>query len=204
MRDPYEVLGISRGADEEEIKRAYRELARKYSPEQYDGNPLSDLAQEKMQEINAAYDAIVRELHASSGGYRGASYRSDNQYADVREMIENGRIADAETVLNGVPSDARSAEWYFLKGQLLLRKGWFDDAYTCVSQACAMDPGNFEYQAQKSKMDQKRGTAPNAMGQNPGAVNCCGTETDACRICETLYCMDCCCECMGGDFISCC
>ena len=204
MRDPYEVLGISRGASEEAVKNAYRELARKYSPEQYDNNPLSDLAQEKMQEINAAYDAIVREFHASAGGYRGASYRSDNQYADVREMIENGRIADAETVLNGVPSDTRSAEWYFLKGQLLLRKGWFDDAYTCISQACAMDPGNFEYQAQKAKMDQKRGTAPNAMGQNSGSVSCCGSEADACRICETLYCMDCCCECMGGDFISCC
>lgn len=203
MKDPYEVLGISRGASEEEVKQAYRELARKYSPEQYDNNPLSDLAQEKMQEINEAYDAIVRELHASAGGYRGASYRNDSQYSDVREMIENGRSADAETVLNGVPADSRSAEWYYLKGLVLLKKGWFDDAYTCVSQACAMDPGNFEYRAEKAKMDQKRGTS-NAGGQRVGTMDCCGGEWDTCRVCETLYCMDCCCECMGGDFISCC
>lgn len=204
MKDPYEVLGISRGASEEEVKTAYRELARKYSAEQYDGNPLSDVAQEKMQEINTAYDAIVRELHASSGGYHGASYRSESQYEDVREMIENGRVADAETLLNGVPADSRSAEWYFLKAQVLMKKGWFDDAYTCVIQACAMDPNNYEYRAQKAKMDQKRGTAPRAGAGTPGTVNCCGGESDACRICETLYCMDCCCECMGGDFISCC
>lgn len=203
MKDPYEVLGVARGASEEEIKAAYRELARKYHPDQYDNNPLSDLAQEKMQEINDAYDTIIRSLHASSTGYQGAAYRGGGQYDDVREMIENGRIADAETLLNGVPADTRSAEWYFLKGAVLLKKGWFDDAYTCVSQACAMDPGNSEYRAQKAQMDQKRGTA-GVGGNRAGNVDCCGGEWDACRVCETLYCMDCCCECMGGDFISCC
>lgn len=200
MKDPYEVLGVSRDAGEQEIKNAYRELARKYHPDQYDNNPLSDLAQEKMQEINEAYDTIIRGLHASSTGYQGA-HRS-GQYEDVRELIQNGRIADAETILNGVPADNRSAEWYFLKGTVLLRKGWFDDAYTCVSQACAMDPGNSEYRAQKAQMDQRRGTVNG--GQRAGTVNCCGSDCDACTVCETLYCMDCCCECMGGDFISCC
>ena len=202
MKDPYEVLGISRDAGEAEIKEAYRKLARKYHPDQYDNNPLSDLAQEKMQEINDAYDTIIRNLHASSTGYQGASYRGSGQYDDVRDMIQNGRIADAETLLNGVPADSRSAEWYFLKGTVLLRKGWFDDAYTCVCRACAMDPGNSEYSAQKAQMDQRRGTVPG--GQKSGSVDCCGGEWDACRVCETLYCMDCCCECMGGDFISCC
>lgn len=203
MRDPYEVLGISRDAGEDKIKAAYRELARKYHPDQYSNNPLSDLAQEKMQEINEAYDTIIRNLHASASGYQGAYAHGSGQYADVRQMIENGRIADAETLLNGVPADTRSAEWYFLKGTVLLKKGWFDDAYTCVSQACAMDPGNFEYRAQKEKMDQRRGTV-NGGAQRPGNVGCCGGDCDACTVCETLYCMDCCCECMGGDFISCC
>jgi len=203
MKDPYEVLGVSRGASEEEIKAAYRALARKYHPDQYDNNPLSDLAQEKMQEINDAYDAIIRGFHSSSGGYQGASYRCGGQYDDVREMIHNGRAADAETLLNGVPADARSAEWYYLKGLVLLKKGWFDDAYTCVCQACAMDPGNAEYCGQKAQMDSRRGTANNA-SRRAGTVDCCGSDVDACRVCETLYCMDCCCECMGGDLISCC
>ncbi|NMA36967.1 MAG: J domain-containing protein, partial [Papillibacter sp.] len=60
MRDPYEVLGVSRNASEDEIKKAYRELARKYHPDNYKDNPLSDLAQEKMKEINEAYDAITK------------------------------------------------------------------------------------------------------------------------------------------------
>ena len=60
MNDPYQVLGVSENASDEEIKKAYRELARKYHPDNYHDNPLADLAQEKMKEINAAYEEINR------------------------------------------------------------------------------------------------------------------------------------------------
>ena len=71
MKDPYSVLGVSRNATDDEIKDAYRELARKYHPDNYAGNPLSDLAQEKMKEINEAYDAIISERR--SEGYNGSN-----------------------------------------------------------------------------------------------------------------------------------
>ena len=61
MTDPYQVLNVSPDASDEEVKKAYRELARKYHPDNYHDNPLADLAQEKMKEINAAYDAIQRQ-----------------------------------------------------------------------------------------------------------------------------------------------
>ena len=61
MTDPYVVLGVSRTASDEEIKKKYRELARKYHPDNYANNPLADLAQEKMKQINEAYDAITKE-----------------------------------------------------------------------------------------------------------------------------------------------
>ena len=60
MRDPYSVLGVDQNASDEEIKKAYRELARKYHPDNYQNNPLADLAEEKMKEINEAYDAITK------------------------------------------------------------------------------------------------------------------------------------------------
>ena len=59
MNDPYQILGVSENASDEEIKKAYRELARKYHPDNYHDNPLADLAQEKMKEINAAYEQIM-------------------------------------------------------------------------------------------------------------------------------------------------
>ena len=61
MTDPYQVLGVSPNASDEQIKNAYRELARKYHPDNYANNPLADLAQEKMKEINEAYDQIQRQ-----------------------------------------------------------------------------------------------------------------------------------------------
>ncbi|MCD8332320.1 MAG: DnaJ domain-containing protein, partial [Oscillospiraceae bacterium] len=61
MSDPYQVLGVKSDASDEEIKRAYRELARKYHPDNYQNNPLADLAEEKMKDINEAYDAIINQ-----------------------------------------------------------------------------------------------------------------------------------------------
>ena len=82
-RDPYEVLGIQPSATDEEVKAAYRALARKYHPDNYTDNPLSDLAQEKMQEINDAYDSIVR-ARKNGGGHRagpGAAGSTGGTYA---------------------------------------------------------------------------------------------------------------------------
>ena len=59
MRDPYEVLGVSRNASQEEIKKAYRELSRKYHPDSYANNPLADLAEEKFKEVQEAYQQIM-------------------------------------------------------------------------------------------------------------------------------------------------
>ena len=70
MNDPYQVLGVSKNATDEEIKKAYRDLARKYHPDNYHDNPLADLAQEKMKEINEAYDMITKS-RSSGGGYSG-------------------------------------------------------------------------------------------------------------------------------------
>ena len=78
MRDPYEVLGIAPTATDDEVKAAYRNLARKYHPDNYTDNPLSDLAQEKMQEVNEAYDTIVRMRKEGNTGNPNGGYRAPN------------------------------------------------------------------------------------------------------------------------------
>ena len=193
MTDPYKVLGISPDATDDQVKAAYRELARKYHPDNYGDNPLSDLAKEKMQEINEAYDAIVRMR--KQGGRAGSSSR----YADVRGMIASGRIVDAETLLDGVANGARDAEWYFLKGSVLYKKGWLEDAYSHFSTACSMDPTNAEYRAAFNQMNYQRQTGTYRTTGAPQTGGC-----TACDMCQGLICADCCCECMGGDLIRCC
>ena len=73
MNDPYSVLGITPEATDEEVKQAYRTLARKYHPDNYQNNPLADLAEEKMKEINEAYEAITKMRAGGGGGYQSSS-----------------------------------------------------------------------------------------------------------------------------------
>ncbi len=204
-RDPYEVLGIKPSATDDEVKSAYRAMARKYHPDNYADNPLSDLAEEKMQEINDAYDAIVRMRKgggggshtAGSAGYNTGYAGGSSRYGDVRQMIAQNRVMDAEVVLDGVPGHARDAEWFFLKGSVLYKKGWLEEAYRHFETACRMDPSNMEYRQAYQRVSVSRQTG----GYRTGGG---GQRDTACDVCTTLYCADCCCECMGGDLIRCC
>lgn len=72
MKDPYEILGIPKSASDDEVKKAYRELSRKYHPDTYSGNPLSDLAEEKFKEIQEAYRQIM-DMRSGNGGYQQGS-----------------------------------------------------------------------------------------------------------------------------------
>lgn len=210
MTDPYKVLGISPNASEEEVKAAYKALAKKYHPDNYANNPLSDLASEKMQEINEAYDTIIKNLR-SGGGYAGANAggygggaTSSSQFADIRRMVQQGRVIEAEELLDGVPQGQRDAEWNFLKGSVLYARGWLDDALQYINAACRMNPNNPEYRAALNQMMYKRGGGMNGgyntqMGGAGGAGGC-----SSCDLCAGLCCADSCCECMGGDLCTCC
>jgi hypothetical protein len=130
MTDPYAVLGVSPDASDDEIKRAYRELVRKYHPDNYRDNPLSELAEQKMKEINDAYDRIER---IRSGKEPPNNNQNPNQYQRQQPNQEYYR------------------------------------------------PPQYNY---------NNGGPPRS--------------PDYCDCCAKLWLADCCCECMGGDLISCC
>jgi curved DNA-binding protein CbpA len=165
--DPYKVLGVSPTATDDEVKQAYRTLVKKYHPDKYAGSPLQDVASEKMKEVNAAYDEItsMRKNGGSSAGASGSyygeyggyasggygssgSYASGNsQFADIRRLIMQNRLSEAEELLDGVALPQRDAEWYFLKGSVYYKKGWLDEALGHFAQASRMNPNNPEYRS---------------------------------------------------------
>ena len=199
MKDPYKVLGVPPDASDDEIKKAYRALARKYHPDNYNGSDLADLAEEKMKEVNEAYDA-VKTMRETGQSYSGQSSSSSGGYsgglAEARRLIAAGSYANAELILDSISVNERGAEWNYLKGCIMLRRGAYFDARRHIETACYMDPGNEEYRKALSDMD----VYARRYGQGQMRTD----STGVCDVCSTLICADCLCEMCGGDLIPCC
>ena len=196
MNDPYSVLGVSPGASDEEVKKAYRELARKYHPDNYQDNPLADLAEEKMKEINEAYDAITQRrsggyaTQSSPGpsagqapGYGGQSYAAqDPFFQTVRQCIQSGNLDAAQRLLEQ-EAPVKNGEWYFLLGVVCYRRGWLDEARQNYQMAVRLEPGNLEYQ-QAYAMMSRGGYAYRPANYRQSSSDC-----DEC--CKAYLCISC-------------
>ena len=199
--DPYKILGIDKTATDEEVKRAYRELAKKYHPDNYANTPLADLAEEKMKEINEAYDTIrtwrkESEAHSEPFGTQTPHGREDNAHSrfhEIRGFIHENNFYEAEIRLNSVQKSEKGAEWYFLKGVIFRARGWYFEAAKYFEAALRMDPGNPEYLAAWEGIRSFISSRTHIKKENAVCDLCCG-----------LMALDCCCECCGGDLISCC
>lgn len=201
------MLEIKEGASQEEVKQAYREMVKKYHPDKYNDNPLKDLAEEKMREINEAYEYLMKnQTYQGNSGYRGnesysgssynTGYNESQVFTMVREHINRNDIRAAEDELNRI--NTKNAEWYYLRGVISLRKGWYSQAHEDLQRAVNMDPSNYEYRdAYNRVMYSNRNYQTNSYRRR-------GSSDDMCDTLTCLCCSDQCCECMGGDLISCC
>jgi molecular chaperone DnaJ len=212
MNDPYQVLGVSPTATDDEVKKAYRALARKYHPDNYHENPLADLAQEKMKVINEAYEEIQaqRKGRTSSGsayqggagnpyggnpyggnpftggaygGYR-SQYTGTPAFQRVRMAINQDDLNLAEELLNAM-SD-RNAEWNYLKGIICTRRGWMDEAKRYLGLAVQMEPDNAEFQ-RALDLAEGGGAYQNTTGfstENCGGTNNCLRTLSICLCCS--------------------
>lgn len=195
MINPYEYLGLNRNATEQQVMDAYRSIAASIQ----NSSGTDEERNNRMNELNEAYDYVLNEIRGTGAYYNNANSshnQSTSQFFDVRQRINSGRIDDAETILDGIPNNMRSAEWHYLKGMIHQRRGWLNEAYRCYQTACRMEPSNSEYAAAFNSMN------TNANGGYRTSRH--SSDCDTCDICQGLICADCCCECMGGDLIPCC
>lgn len=199
MNNPYKVLGIESSASDEEVKSAYRNLAKKYHPDNYTNSPLADLAEEKMKEINEAYSIIMKRRQGkksdSSYSSTGSSYY-DPALEQVRMKIEEGKYSEAEQMLLNIGKfeENRSAEWYFLLGKIREQRGWYFDAYKQYSTAYRMEPNNQTYYNNMKRMQGKQSEEEDLNRINNTTCLCCSSACLA----------DCCCETCGSRMSSCC
>ena len=214
-KNPYEVLGISPSASNDEVKKAYRELSRKYHPDSYVNNPLADLAEEKFKEVQEAYDQIMKQRenggsgaqYSYGGAYNQSGYgnsysgsatggsEADLHFQAVRNYINARRFREALNVLAGISN--RNAMWYYYSSIANMGIGNNLVAVDHAKQAAAMEPNNMEYVNFANQM-QFRGQRYQNTGYGYGRQSY-GTG----NLCCDLWCLDTMCECMGGDLCAC-
>ncbi|MBQ7002300.1 MAG: J domain-containing protein [Oscillospiraceae bacterium] len=165
--DPYKVLGLSPDASDEDVKRAYRRLAKKYHP---DLNPGDQEAARKMQEVNAAYEQIKNPekfQQQQQSGYGGGYYdpfggyyqqrsysgseQGDQYQQAAQQYIRFGRYREALNALENSPE--RNARWYYLSALANNGLGNQVTALEHIRRAVSMDPDNLEYQSVLNRME---------------------------------------------------
>ena len=211
-KNPYDVLGVSPNASDEEVKTAYRELTRKYHPDANVNNPLADLAEEKFKEVQEAYDAIMQErqnrngygssgygsYQQSAGGYQNGGYQQSAEFQDVYRFLNARRYQEALHVLNRISN--RNAEWFYLSAAANMGVGNQILARDHAAQAVNMEPNNPQYRQLLNQLEWNGRRYQNyPQGRGYGSGDTCGTG----NVCCDLWCADTLCECMGGDLCSC-
>ena len=205
MEDPYKVLGVSPNASDEEIKQAYRRLAKKYHP---DLNPGDEMAAKQMQRINAAYEKIKNPQKAQQGyggyqqydpfgGFGGYQHRTytqeesgDNYQRAAMNYIRFGRYQEAVNALNNATN--RDARWYYLSALANDGLGNHVTALEHIRRAVSMDPHNQEYVHAMSMIQSGGyGYAQNTQGYGGGYAGSFCTDLCLC------YAMSLCCPCNG-------
>ena len=210
----YQVLGVSENASDDEIRAAYRELVKKYHPDKYQDNPLKNLADEKLKQINEAYDEIRRQRGSGYSGAQQSAGSSDHSYqyqygstgyagesaadfARVRQLLNLSQVAQARAALERIGT--RNAEWNYLYGIVLFRSGEYSKARDYLALAAQMDPNNAEYRSAYNSTTARGARSYHSYGDERGS----GSLSSACGMCSTLWCLDSCCECFGGDLCRC-
>lgn len=212
IADPYSVLGITPSASNDEVKRAYRELSRKYHPDSYVNNPLSELAEEKFKEIQEAYKQIMDERErgynssysggqsyqdtgSSSQGYGQSYYEESPEMREIYSMLMMRRFREGLNSLSRI--NDRGARWHYYNAIAYSGLGNVITAMSHAKQAVAMEPSNPEY---SQFLNQLQNSTRNYQSRGGGMS---GSDSDACDMCCKLWMTDKLCECTGGDLCAC-
>lgn len=160
--DPYKILGVSPDFSDEEIKAEYRSLVKKYHPDKYSNSPLADEADEKMKEINFAYEQIKKERKENPKNnpkYDKYSYDEKNTKSisdEIKTLMKQGRYTESEEILGNIPPTKRNSEWYYTMGVISFERHHLEEAFNYISTAYHLSPDNQEYKLFFDKIKEYR------------------------------------------------
>lgn len=208
-KNPFVVFGLSEDCTQNELFDAYKAQRNKYSDLRFAEGETGAEACRRLEEIEIAYHDANDILRARYN----IEYSGDN-LADAENAIKAGNMEEAQRVLDNCKE--RTGQWHYLQSVIFYKKNWTSDALKQLDFACNLEPNNIKFSEARQNMINKM-SAPKAESfyrpeqgaeqqrsyarQNTGGQ---GRGMSTCDCCSSLICADCCCECMGGDLISCC
>jgi DnaJ-class molecular chaperone len=224
QNDPFVILGVSESATQSEIFDAYKRLRDKYSDERFLEGEAGANAARKLNELydayNEAMDIASRRASVAGGG---------SKYYGVENAIRQKNFAEAQRLLDNISS--RDGEWHYLQSVVFYNNNWLLESKKQLEIAIEKEPGNEKYRRSLSKLNSAiNGERPHqeswynadkAGGQTTQNTYTEGPQNrrrsysqyrgggqsdtaNCCNACSACLCADCCCECMGGDLITCC
>ena len=137
MNQFHQLLGVAEDATQEEIHKAYRELAHRWHPDRFMEGPERMWAEQKMIEINNAYNELLSRCASDASPQQG------NRFCDVRQLIEVGQLSRARVLL--LKMEGRDAEWNYYFGRLLFERKEYDKAVLFLKIAQKLNPDNRDY-----------------------------------------------------------
>lgn len=219
-KNPFVVLGLNENATRDEAYVAYRELRSKYENLRFESGDVGADACAMLEEIETAYSDVLDKIdeRERTGGSREDSRTQfvNEKLDEAEQAIKEKRMEDAQKALD--ECSTRTARWHYIQSAIFYRKGWVSDAMKQLELACDMEPGNQKYREAKESLAKHMKANTTTQGESfyENGTKAERTYADArpeytdrrgctvCDVCSGLICADCCCECMGGDLISCC
>ena len=205
-KNPFIILGVNEfTVTQSELEDAYKKERAKYADDVFlEGEP-GRLAATRVSEIDQAYAEALEKLKT-----RASFTNTGVSYTEIEAQIRAKNYNDAQNMLDGITN--RDAEWHFLQSVIYYKKGWISESKIQLERAVALEPHNPKYKSELDKMNGANAQSNqqhfnHSYGYNQGANRSYSQQrpqASTCDCCTTLCALDCCCECMGGDLITCC
>ncbi len=221
QKDPFMILGVQDSVSQDELYEAYREARKQWEGKRFQPGEEGTYACERLDEIEEAFrDAkdIIRARTVTAESVKAEILEpvSGDSYAEIETLLKDKNFVEASSRLDKIK--IRDARWHYLTSILCVGENRMQDAYGHLKTATVIEPENTTYSEALKRMQEKIG-GPQTQGfyayrddnvnENRRSYRDDGYDNrnrgmSPCDCCQGLICADCCCECMGGDLISCC
>lgn len=160
--NPYEFLGVDKNVTKEQLNEVYQNLRKQYAADRFKPGEEGEVAAEKLQQIETAYQDILAEIDEKEQATRRAEEQAQSQNQkqeqqgqsrgldEVCKLLSDNKLDEAQQALDAM--ETQDAEWHYVQSILFYKRNWFLESKKQLEIACNMDSGNERYKNSLTKL----------------------------------------------------